>query len=55
MAGKEEGDAMACWPSLVLETCKCVPCDVRLLVLVEAVELNAGGNGLCVINLAWPF
>ena len=55
MAGKEDVDAAAGWPSLVPETCKCVLCSVRLLVLVEAVELNAGGNGLCGINLPWPF
>lgn len=51
MAGKEEGEAMAGWLSRVPETCKCL----RLLVLVEAVELNAGGNGMCAINLVWPF
>lgn len=55
MAGKEKVDAVAGWPSLVPEIHKCVLCSVRLLVLVEAVELNAGGSGLCAINLAWPF
>lgn len=51
MAGKEEGDALA---GSVPETSKWGLCSVRCLVLVEEVELNAGGSGLCAMNSAWP-
>lgn len=51
MAGKEEGDALA---GSVPETSKRVLYSVRCLVLVEAVELNAGGSELCAMNSAWP-